>query len=65
MALPHLEKAAALDPESAKIHFALSRAYRRVGQSVEAAKQAALYEELKEKEMRRAREASQDPSSNN
>ncbi|PYU69201.1 MAG: hypothetical protein DMG49_13985 [Acidobacteria bacterium] len=47
-ALIHLEKAAKLAPSSAKTHFALSRAYRQLGRKQEAAKQATLYDKLKE-----------------
>jgi len=47
-ALLHLEKAAKLDPSSAKTHFALSRAYRRLGRNDEAAKEATLFDKLKE-----------------
>jgi Tfp pilus assembly protein PilF len=65
LALQHLKKATKLDPESAKIHFALSRIYHRLGHHEEAAKQAALYEELKEKETRRQLDASTDAPSNN
>jgi tetratricopeptide (TPR) repeat protein len=43
-----LEKAEKLDPLSAKTHFALSRAYRHLGRDQEAAKQATLFDELKE-----------------
>ncbi len=53
-ALVHLQKAAALAPRSAKVHFALSRAYRRLGKNVEASKEMELYETLKEKEAQRA-----------
>ena len=64
-ALIHLEKAAKLAPSSAKTHFALSRAYRQLGQKEEAAKQAALYDQLKEKETPRAPDPSSDtPPSN-
>lgn len=49
-ALVYLQSAAKLEPQSAKVHFALSRAYRRLGQDQEAARQAALYGKLKEKE---------------
>jgi tetratricopeptide (TPR) repeat protein len=63
-ALTHLERAAKLDPESAKTHFALSRAYRRLGRNEEAAKQTDLYDKLKEKESQRAPVPSlADPSS--
>jgi len=64
-ALTHLERAAKLNPASAKIHFALSRGYRRLGQNEEAAKQAGLYDKLKERETSREPEPSPDgPSSN-
>jgi tetratricopeptide (TPR) repeat protein len=64
-ALIYLQTAAKLEPESAKVHFALSRAYRRLGQNEEAARQAALYDKLKEKETPRDRNLSPDgPSSN-
>jgi tetratricopeptide (TPR) repeat protein len=43
-----LEKAETLDPLRAKTHFALSRAYRRLGREQEAAKQATLFDRLKE-----------------
>ncbi len=49
-ALVHLEKAAELAPRSAKVHFALSRTYRRLGKKKEASKEMELYETLKEKE---------------
>lgn len=57
-ALIHLEKATKLDPTSAKVHFALSRAYRRLGKNEEAAKESALYDKLKEQETPRATDAS-------
>ena len=50
-ALVHLEKAAELAPRSAKVHFALSRTYRRLGKNAEASKEMELYETLKEKEV--------------
>lgn len=53
-ALVYLEKAEKLDPESVKTHFALSRSYRRMGRTEEAAKQTEIYERLKEKESQRA-----------
>lgn len=64
-ALIPLEKAAKLDPASAKIHFALSRAFRRLGRNEDAAKEAALYDELKEKETPGASDSSADAPSNN
>jgi len=63
-ALIHLEKAAKLNPTSAKTHFALSRAFRRLGRNEEAAKHAALYDKLIEQERSRAPDASAAPSSN-
>jgi tetratricopeptide (TPR) repeat protein len=48
VAVLHLEKAAKLDVSSAKAHFALSRAYRSLDRKDEAAKEAALFEKLKE-----------------
>jgi tetratricopeptide (TPR) repeat protein len=53
-AVGHLEKAADLDPDNAKIHFALARAYRRVGRDEESTKQSELFEKLQEREHRRA-----------
>ena len=48
-AVAHLEKAAALEPDDARVHFALSRAYRRLGRNEEAAKESVLFENLHEK----------------
>jgi len=63
-ALVHLQKAASLAPRSAKVHFALSRAYRRLGRNVEASKEMELHETLKEKEAQSApATATVDPSS--
>ena len=63
-AVPHLRKAAKLAPASARIHFALSRAYRQLGRREEAAQEASLYDKLKGEESRRAPESSPDaPSS--
>jgi len=53
-ALAHLERAASLAPRSVKVHFALSRVYRRLGKNVEASREMELYETLKEKEAQRA-----------
>ena len=63
-ALIHLEKAAKLNPASAKIHFALSRAFRRLGRNEEAAKELALYDKLKEQETSRAPDAPAETPSN-
>jgi tetratricopeptide (TPR) repeat protein len=49
-ALPHLEQAAKLDPKGARIHFALSSAYRRLGRPDAASHEMALYQRLKESE---------------
>jgi tetratricopeptide (TPR) repeat protein len=64
-ALIHLEKAEKLNPTSAKTHFALSRAFRRLGRNEEAAKQAALYDKLKEQETSRAPDAPAESPSRN
>jgi len=53
-AVGHFERAAELDPDNAKIHFALSRAYRRLGRNEESAKQSELFEKLQERENQRA-----------
>jgi tetratricopeptide (TPR) repeat protein len=49
-ALLHLENAVKLAPASSRTHFALARGYRRAGRTEEAAKETALYDQLKEKE---------------
>ena len=49
-ALAHLEPAAKLAPKNARIHFALARAYRRLGRVDDASKQMSLYEKLKQEE---------------
>jgi len=49
-AVPHLETAAKLNPQSSKTHFALARAYRRLGKSGAASKELGVYESLKGKE---------------
>jgi Flp pilus assembly protein TadD len=46
-ALQYLEAAARLDHTNSKIHYALSRAYRRLGRGEDAAKEQRLYQELK------------------
>ena len=49
-ALEHLEKAAKLGPQNSETHFALSRAYRRIGRKEEATQQMDIYEKLKKAE---------------
>jgi tetratricopeptide (TPR) repeat protein len=49
-ALEHLEAAVRLDPKKSKIHYALGRAYRRLGRSEEAHRELQLYEALKAEE---------------
>lgn len=49
-ALAHLNTAAKLDPRNSKVRFALSRAYRQLGQADEAAQQLRIYQELKASE---------------
>ena len=47
-----LKRAADLDPKSGKVHFALSRAFRRLGRQQDAGKEFQLYQSLKdEREM--------------
>ena len=46
----YLERAAQIDSGNAKVHFALSRAYRRVGRKQEASREMAFYQNLKESE---------------
>jgi tetratricopeptide (TPR) repeat protein len=43
-----LKRAAALDPASDKVHFALSRGYRRLGRQEEADREFEFYQKLKE-----------------
>jgi tetratricopeptide (TPR) repeat protein len=45
-ALSHLQQAAKLDPRNPEIHFALSRAYRRLGRHEEANQQMDVYQKL-------------------
>jgi cytochrome c-type biogenesis protein CcmH/NrfG len=45
-----LLRSLAADPDRSKTHFALSRVYRRMERSDDAAKEFALYEKLKERE---------------
>ena len=47
-ALAHLKMAAKISPSSAKTHFAMARAYRRLGREQEATKEMGLFEKLKE-----------------
>lgn len=49
-ALMHLEQAVKLDPEGAKIHFALFRTYRRLGRKEDAAREEEVFQKLKAKE---------------
>jgi tetratricopeptide (TPR) repeat protein len=42
-----LKRAADLDPKSGKVHFALSRAFRRLGRQEDAGKEFQLYQNLK------------------
>jgi tetratricopeptide (TPR) repeat protein len=45
-----LKRAAELDPTGSKVHFALSRAFRRLGRREDAEKEFQLYEKLKEEQ---------------
>jgi len=47
-AVAHLEAAALLEPNTAYIHYQLQSAYRKVGRTVDADKEMAVYKELKE-----------------
>lgn len=49
-ALRQFAAAATLDPDLAKVHFALARVYRRLGREDEAAKETELHNRLKAKE---------------
>jgi len=57
-ALKYLQAAHKLDPEASKTHFALARAYRHLERKEEAAKEMALYQELKHREEGRSPAAS-------
>lgn len=63
-AVAHLEKAGKLAPGSARTHFALSRAYRRLGRNEEAGKEILLYETLSKKEPPGAAPAAEAPRPN-
>ena len=55
-----LKRAAELDPKGSKVHFALSRAYRRLGRQQDAEKEFQLYEKLKvEEDLSGGREGSE------
>jgi len=49
-ALRHLEQAVRLDPGSSKIHFALSRTYRRLGRVEDSAREESEFQRLKSRE---------------
>jgi len=53
-----LELAVKLNPRSAKIHFALSRAYHRLGLEALAAKEIRVYEDCAKEELKEGRERS-------
>jgi Flp pilus assembly protein TadD len=46
-AVPHLEAAVRLTPTSAFAHYQLQAAYRRVGRTADADREAAIYRDLK------------------
>ena len=46
-AVPHLEKAASLDPRNAQAHFVLARAYRTLGRTEDADREMQLFEKLR------------------
>lgn len=49
-AFQQLEQASRLDPKKGKIHFALSRAYRRLGRKDDATRELEIFEKLKAEE---------------
>jgi tetratricopeptide (TPR) repeat protein len=57
-ALDLLKTAARLDPKSSKVHFALERAYRKLGQTEEVAREHELFEKLKAAEEKSGRNLS-------
>jgi tetratricopeptide (TPR) repeat protein len=60
LALTYLENAVRISPESARVHFALARGYRRAGRAEEAAREAGVYEKLKNQD----KSGTMSPSSN-
>lgn len=60
LALQHLQNAVKLSPDNARAHFSLARAYRRAGRNEEAAKETALFDELKKSEASRPAPSSPD-----
>jgi tetratricopeptide (TPR) repeat protein len=50
LALAHLENAVRISPDSAPVHFALARGYRRAGRVEEADRETALFEKLKKQD---------------
>jgi Tfp pilus assembly protein PilF len=50
LAIAHLENAVRISPESARVHFALARGYRRAGRVEEGARETALFEKLKKED---------------
>ena len=53
-AVPHLEAAVRLTPESAFAHYQLQAAYRHVGRTAEADREAAIYRDLKARKREQA-----------
>jgi tetratricopeptide (TPR) repeat protein len=51
-ALQHLTAAIKLEPDASRLHFALSRVYRRLGREADAAAEMAAYQRLKSTERR-------------
>jgi tetratricopeptide (TPR) repeat protein len=52
-AVNYLQAAGRLDPDKSKTHFALARAYRRLGQREDVAQEMALFQKLKSQEERK------------
>ena len=53
-ALEYLEKAVQLAPKDSRVHFALSRAYRRLNRGADAGKETEIYQKLKAAEQHEA-----------
>lgn len=47
LALLYLERAITLDPRDSRLHYTLSRAYRRLGRSSDADREVGIYQKLK------------------
>jgi tetratricopeptide (TPR) repeat protein len=57
-ALPHLERAIKTDPKDSRLHYTMSRVYRRLGRSSDADREMEIYQKLKAAEQPAASSAS-------